>query len=278
MNPCSRVLHITLLVLLLIGFSSPAPAQLSPPPARIVNALNDIAKAVQESLNAADTDTATAATELAKVGLSSDPARAILSDLCNKHPSAVDCSTIDPNGIMTAIEPAAYHKFEGSNINTQEQVKRLHQTRKPVLSLAFKAVEGFYAIDLEHPIITRKGEFLGSVSIIMKPQPSLKKTIEPEVSAMIDDVWVMEESGRILFSRYPQSIGDNRLSKPSYVTGPTFDALVREITSTPEGTGHFHTPPVGKTDPALRRCIWKSVSLHGTTWRIALFSRMRVDD
>src|SRR5262249_24093488 len=98
------------------------------------------------ALHKLDTDLARAATQLATRGLTGAAARQLLLKLCQDKPTVVDCATIDLAGRMVTLEPASFKQFEGVDISQQEQVRRLHRTKKPVLSNAIRAVEGFDAV------------------------------------------------------------------------------------------------------------------------------------
>ena len=64
---------------------------------------------------------------------------------------------------MLLVEPPEYRQFEGTNISTQAQVRRRQQTRMPVMSQALESVEGFYAADIEQPVLGPDGQLLGSL-------------------------------------------------------------------------------------------------------------------
>ncbi len=239
--------------------------------------LDSIAASLQGVLEQMAGDLAAAAARLGRLRLDSPEARAVLSDLCGRHLSAVDCSAIDPNGIMIAVEPGQYREAEGADISSQEQVARLRGTKKPVLSKAFKAVEGFYGIDYEWPILSKKGELLGSVSMLVKPQAFIDRIVSPQLDAATSDVWVMQTDGQILYSRYPKEVGDNLLAVPAFDTGPSFNRLVRRIASQDEGAGGFRAPPAGGLGPARQRCAWKTIESAGTPWRVVLFGSHEED-
>ena len=125
-------------------------------------------KQLTTSLHKLGTDLAQAATQLSALGLTGAAARQLLLKLCEDHPAVVDCATVDLAGRMVTLEPAAFKQFEGADISQQEQVRRLHRTKKPVLSDAIRAVEGFDAVDLEYPVFSPQGKLLGSVSMLIK--------------------------------------------------------------------------------------------------------------
>lgn len=277
-SPLIRRISIAAAGIALLLSCSPLRAADPATPSLIANQrLETIAAALQGVLDRMGDDLADAAARLGKVRLDSADAHRVLSDLCGKHLSAVDCSTIDPAGVMIAVEPEQYRKVESADISSQEQVRRLHRTKKPVLSKAFKAVEGFYGIDYEWPILTKKGELLGSVSMLLKPQSFISRIVAPQLDAATVDVWVMQVDGQLLYTRYPKEVGDNLLVTPAFDTGPTFNHLVKQISLTPEGEGDFRAPPSGGLDSTRQRCAWKTIESAGTPWRVVLFGTREED-
>jgi len=124
-----------------------------------------------------------AAGELGKAGLTGEDARRILAATCREFTYLVDCSTIDPQGRMIAVEPPQYRGFEGKDISGQEQVQRMLKTRKPVLSSVFRSVEGYEAVDVEFPAFRPDGRFIGSISVLFKPEKLLGGIIKPYMDA-----------------------------------------------------------------------------------------------
>ena len=180
-----------------------------------------------------------AAQALGETGLTGEKARPILAGLCGEFGYAVDCAAVDSGGTMVTIEPAPYRHHEGKNIGGQEQVKRIIRTRRPVLSDVFRAVEGFEAADAEYPVITPEGKFIGSVSLLFKPETFLGDLIAPLVKATPVDIWAMEKGGRILYDIDTPQIGLNLFSAPLYRPYAELLGLGRRIAASPEGNGAY---------------------------------------
>ena len=98
---------------------------------------------VEEEFGRLDAALNRAAATLGACGLEGEKARSALRELCCALPYAVDCSTIDGKGRMVTVEPAPFRRFEGTDISDQEQVRRVRESGKPVLSSVFMSVEGF---------------------------------------------------------------------------------------------------------------------------------------
>ena len=226
--------------------------------------------AIQTVLDRIDTDLAAAAENLAHTGLESAETRAILNELCDNHQYVIDCCTVDQHGTMIAMEPETYQESEGINIGDQEHVIRLRETQEPVLSLAFRAVEGFDAAALQWPIFAPDGELSGSVSMLIRPQSLLATLIAPEVQGFPIDVWVMQTDGLILYDPDEEEIGRNLFTDPLYQPFPELLSLGAKITANASGTGSYTFLGRGMSTPVEKSASWVTVGLHGTDWRVVV--------
>jgi len=210
-----------------------------------------------------------AAGELGKSGLTGDEARRVLSATCGEFSYAVDCATIDAQGRMISVEPQQYRSFEGKDISDQEQVKRMLKRRKPVLSSVFRSVEGDYAVDAEFPIFRPEGRFIGSVSMLFKPEKLLGDIIKPLVKGVPMDIWVMEKGGRLLYDVDPAQVGLNLFTAPEYRAYKQVLRLAKKIAKTPQGDGGYRFKKATLTGPEVnKKAYWQSAGLYGTPWRL----------
>ncbi len=209
-----------------------------------------------------------AAESLGTSGLTGDRARSALQELCTGFSHAVDCSAVDAGGRMVTVEPAAYRRFEGSDISSQEQVRRVKETRKPVLSSVFRAVEGFEAADAEYPVIGPNGAFLGSVSLLFSPSRLLGDIIRPLTRETPLASWAMEKNGRILYDIDTPQIGLNLFTSPLYRPYGDLVRLGRGIASGPEGSGVYRFPTKKTRGAVGKNAYWVTASLYGTEWRL----------
>lgn len=230
--------------------------------------LLELQGAIQAVLDRMDADLAAAAINLTVAGLNSSETCTILNDLCQRHAYVVDCATIDRNGTMLRVEPAAYREFEGADISQQEQVIRLRQTEQPVLSQAFRAVEGFDAVDLQTPVFGPEGKVIGSVSMLIRPESFLSTLIAPEVQGLPIEVWAMQPDGLILYDPDVEEIGRNLFTDPLYLPFPELLVLGAEIAARDSGTGSYTFLGRGMSAPVEKSAFWVTVGLHGTDWRV----------
>ncbi|KIH76886.1 hypothetical protein SAMN05660860_00688 [Geoalkalibacter ferrihydriticus] len=211
----------------------------------------------------------TAAEKLGETGLTGAAARVVLAALCQEVSYAVDCATVDTQGLLTTIEPAAYRHFEGTDISDQQQVKQMLELHKPVLSGVFRSVEGYDAVDAEYPIFNAEGRFIGSVSVLFKPERFLGEIIQPLVKGTPLAVTVIDVEGRILYAIDPAQIGLNIFTSEVFQPYTDLVQLVRKIVATPEGHGIYRFKREYLTaEDVDRTAFWTSASLYGVDWRL----------
>jgi hypothetical protein len=245
-------------------FGAPVPISETPP------VLLKLQQAIQGVLDRMDEDLFAAAEKLSQTGLDSPETRAILAELCRKHPYVVECATVDQNGTIIVVEPEAYRRFEGSDISQQGHIKMLLQTQQPVLSQAFRAVEGFDAVDLEQPVFSSQGNLIGLVDMLIRPESFLSTIIVPEVQGLPIDVWVMQTDGRILYDPDVEEIGRNLFEDPLYQPFTQLLSLGKKIAVESSGSGYYEFFGRGLIKQVKKKASWVTVGLHGTEWRLVV--------
>lgn len=232
--------------------------------------LSELETEINKELKRIDQDLAGLAGKLSGKDLKSSEARIMLGDLCSSYTYAVDCAFVDRSGKMIIVEPKEYAGFEGSDISAQEQIMRLRESGKPVLSKVIKAVEGFYAVDLEHPVFSSTGEPAGSVSVLFKPEIMLSSIISPFVHGMSIDVWLMQKDGRIIYDPDEAEVGLILFEAPMYQPYPQLIALGTYIAREASGTGSYEFLDKGLTKVVKKDAYWTTVGLYGTEWRLVV--------
>jgi hypothetical protein len=188
----------------------------------------------QAELLKADQSLAESAQKIGTSGLNSSQTRDCLQKLAALYPYIVDCCTVDSRGVMTAVEPSAYSRYEGSDISRQEQVKLLRQTGQPVLSDGFKAVEGFVAVDIEQVLSNSQDKMTGSVSMLIKPEAFFDYII-PALSRAKSEVMVIQKDGYILYDTDKAQIGRNTFTDSIYQNYPGVLSLCRKVVAALRG-------------------------------------------
>jgi hypothetical protein len=97
--------------------------------------------------------------------------------LTNSSHYFAEAVTISPGGKIVAAEPAIYNGSEGADISKQEATVRFLKTKNPLLSPAFPLVEGFNAFIILYPVFSPSGEFIGGISVRIKPADFLGAVI-----------------------------------------------------------------------------------------------------
>lgn len=232
--------------------------------------LSAIERKIGSTLRKMDEELAAAALKLAECGLQGPQAREALIRLCEAGPGIVDCAAVSMDGRMVTIEPKEYQKFEGADISRQAQVVLLHRTAKPVMSDVFSTVEGFPAVDLEHPVLDRNGRLAGSASILFRPEVFLASLIEPMVKDHPVEVWLMQKDGRILYDADKEEIGRMLFEDPMYQGYPESLARARKIAEDRVGEITYEFLGTGLKDPVVKKARWVTLALHGTEWRLVV--------
>ena len=104
------------------------------------------------------------------------------------------------------MEPAYYRKLQGTDISGQAHIRKMLADKKPGMSEAFMTVEGFYAVSVQYPVIDN-GVYLGSVSMLLRPESLLKNIVEQRIAGVPVDIWAMEPAGRIIYDPDAEEIG-----------------------------------------------------------------------
>jgi hypothetical protein len=219
-------------------------------------------------LEALDGELARAAIRLANPALKESDVRTNLRMLCEGKAYAVDCAKVDRDGLMVMIEPAAYRKFEMSDISKQEHVIELRKRGKPVLSRVFRTVEGIDAIDFEYPISSPQKDFLGSVSLLLKPDILIARIVEPLARRFPVDIWVMQPDGRILYDADKDQAGRMLFSDAMFQPFPSLIALGKHIAAEQAGSGTYEFMSRRWRNLVTKQAHWVTVSLHGAEWRL----------
>ncbi|MDD5270485.1 MAG: cache domain-containing protein [Candidatus Omnitrophica bacterium] len=225
---------------------------------------------INSSFAKMDAEVAAAAKELSKTGIEGAEARKIMRKLAKSSRYCVDCSTVDMKGNMVIIEPEEYRKYEGANIIGQAQAGLLHRARRPVFGDVFMSVEGFYAAAIQHPVFSERGEMIGSVSLMFRPDYFFKSLVEPEVKGLPVHVWVMQKDGRDIYDDDPKQIGKNVLQDPMYKPFPALVDFAKKISAEQTGSGSYDFFDIGTKEVIRKDSVWTTVGLYGAQWRLVV--------
>ena len=227
-----------------------------------------IQKAVQLELNDLDSDLSGAASELSRTGLSGPEARQILNGLCSNHSFLIDSCTADIAGEMVTVAPEAYSYYEGSDISEYGPTVKLRETKKPMLSQVFRAIEDIDAAVIMWPIFSEKGDFIGSLSALFKPETLFAMVVEPTPKGTTIEVDVMQLDGLTIYDSEGADTGKNLLTDPIYQPYKELVKLGARIAAEESGSGSYTFINHATGKPVKKQAFWVSVGLHGTAWRL----------
>jgi hypothetical protein len=226
-------------------------------------------EAINAHLQAMDRDLAQAARGLSTLDLKGEQARAIIRQLqARRADMVIDTSTISAQASMLLVEPSPYRFVEGTDISDQEHIQTLLRTRQPVMSHVFRTVEGVPAVDIEHPVISADGHYLGSVSAIFQPWVLIGKSVNDLIAGMPVEIWAMQPDGMIIYDADRHEVGRMLFSDPLYQSFPELLQLGRQIAVEAEGSGSYSYVKAGTHDVVQKDAWWVSVTLHDTVWRL----------
>jgi hypothetical protein len=227
-----------------------------------------IQEAVQSELDSLDNDMSAAASELSDTGLGGSEARQILNGLYSKHPFIIDSLTTDASGKIVTVVPDAYSSYEGTDISTQDVTVKIKETKQPLLSQMFPAVEGMDAVVIMWPVVSEKGDFMGSLSALFEPEALFAATAEPILKGTGMALNVMQLDGLTIYDSEHGDTGKNLFTDPEIQQYTELVALGHRMAAEESGTGSYTyiSQSTGKT--VKKQAFWASVALHGTAWRV----------
>lgn len=220
-----------------------------------------IQKAVQLELDNLDSDLSTAASQLSGTGLSGTEARQILNGLCSKYPFIIDFATADTAGNMVTVAPDAYSSYEGTYIATENMTA-------PALSQMIRAVEGMDAVFLIWPIVSEKGNFMGTLSALFKPETLLAAASEPALKGTGIELNVMQLDGLTIYDSEGSETGKNLLTDLSFSAYKELVELGAKMAAQESGSGSYTFINHATGKPVKKLAFWSSVGLHDTAWRL----------
>jgi ABC-type uncharacterized transport system substrate-binding protein len=255
---------------LALGFNEPLPQG----GARIKDLVVETLKRSRSDLAGAladlDAGLAVAARGLSKAGIEGPEARRILSELCCSHPALLGCAAVGPDGKMKTVAPEEYRRFEGADVADQDQVVKVRETRRPVMSPVFRSASGFDVVDLAVPVLSESGEFMGSVSAMFRPEVLIADIVAPVAEGLPLSAWVMQPDGRILYARAEREIGRRLFEDSVYQPLIQLQSLGGRIASEESGTGNYEMTLPGSKSPLRKQAYWERAGLYGMRWSIVV--------
>jgi len=259
-----KILALTLMTVFFLGLAGTLWAE---PANDLFDLLNRVKQEINLQLKHTDRDLSLAAKEMSRDNLKPEESRKILLQLSQTNPAVIDCAFVNPEGIMKMVEPKTYKKSEGRDISSQEQMKKLRETKKPVASNYFFSIEKTKSLDFEYPI-NKNGKFLGSVSLMVNPEKYFgvhirKMGLEKEKRYY----WtVIQTDGTMLYDTDNTQIGKNVFTDPYYKKYPDIRRVVKNVTQIKSGSD-IYTETEHHTQGTVQ-VYWDTVKIYGTEYKI----------
>jgi len=216
-----------------------------------------------------DSAVAGASWKLSSTGLEGVRAREILDNLTGSNAQLMDVVTMGLDGVILAVEPSIYQSYEGADISDQEHIIKLLQTRNPVMSAIFPAVEGFDAISIAYPVFSQSGEFLGGISAILDPAEVLDDLVTPWVDGTYFGITITEKDGPILYDTDFSQIG-KMPDDPLYQDYPELLELLEQVMEERFGRESYSFLDPEENQTVKKVACWTTAGLHGREWRVAI--------
>ena len=227
-------------------------------------ALIRVQSEVTVALETLDGRLSRAAAEIGRTGLTDDAARAILTDLSTTDPAIIDCSVVNAEGTLIAIEPV-YHDTEGADLRDQQNVQHILASKRPIMSDMIMLAEGFPSVLISTPIFTEESQFVGFSSLVFRPEVLIAGIAGPVERETPYKVMVIQRDGHVLYETDATQIGRMTFEDPLYADYPDLLDVARRITAERYGTATY-----GFTDGEERVITWTTAGIHGAEWRVAV--------
>lgn len=241
------------------------------------NAVSRIETDILNILNNLGNIISLVAKDVGKIGLSNEAEiRKLLQKNCSDGKLfVIDSTFIDNKGVMKYIEPEQYRSYESSDISKQEAIIKMMKTKKPRMGNLFMSVEGIKSIDIEHPVFSKSGQFLGSVSMLVKPDELIRSVAKPIEKEFGVKCWVMQKDGLILYDTDVTQIGLNVFSDPLYKNYPELVSLGKRMIKEKKGTGFYSFQASGTKNVVKKQAAWKTIHFLNNDWIVVAYKEMQ---
>ncbi|MDD5316593.1 MAG: hypothetical protein PHX33_06200 [Candidatus Cloacimonetes bacterium] len=196
--------------------------------------------------------------------------RTLLSAGLGAHPAVITSCYVDGKGILKYLEPEKYRESEGADISTQEHTIAMLQNPEPLISTAFRAVEGFAAIVLAQPLFDVNNAFVGSLVLTLDTSLLPQMVLDKSEMSKDYELWAMEPSGMMICNQDQEEIALNLFTDPLYESHESLRLFAAKVSSLKSGEGDYSFMATGSSDVLKKTATWDTITLHGREWRVVL--------
>lgn len=195
--------------------------------------------------------------------------RDLFDTFLEKHSQILEVVYVDSNGVIRYVEPPEYKSAEGADISEQPQVIQLFETNHRIMSDVFMLVEGYTAIVIESPL-QKNNKCVGSISPVFKPNEFIKHFSDSIVAGKVDDFFVMQTNGDIVYDIDPTQSGRNLFTDTLYQDYPELLTAGHKIVE--EDSGHTTYSFLDKTKQSVvnKDLWWRTTNFYGTKWKYCI--------
>jgi signal transduction histidine kinase len=176
---------------------------------------------------------------------------------------------VDEKGVIRDDIPD--NNAVGLDISHRNHFIALLRDHKPVISEAFKSIEGVDSVALHVPVL-QGTEFKGSVAILVDFKSLAKRYLDVIKIGQTGYAWVISQSGTVLYTPVPGVTGKSiwEVNKDN----PSSSALVSAMLQGREGIGEYTSQRIGDrhVSPTRKYAVFVPVRLGNTFWSICVAS------
>jgi hypothetical protein len=237
------------------------------------NAASKIETGISNILKGIGNTISLVAKETGKIGLNNEEElrKLLRKNVNDGKPYVIDSTFIDSKGIMKNIEPDKYRSYEGSDISKQEAVIEMIKAKKPRMGNLFLSVENIKSVDIEYPVFLKGKQFIGSVSILIKPDEMIRSIAAPIEKDLDMKFMVMQKEGGILYETDATQIGRNTFTDPLYKDYPELIALSKKMIKNKEGQGFYNFHDQKTKNIIKKQAVWKTIHFFNNDWIVVAY-------
>lgn len=204
---------------------------------------------------------------------SEEDIRILLVDALKVHAAVLTSCYVDTKGILKYLEPAQYQDSEGADISKQTHTIAMLEKPAPMISTAFKAVEGFATVAMAQPLLDAKGKFVGSLVLTIDTSMLPQLVLDKNGVSSDYEIWAMEPDGTIVCDADKEEIGLNLFTDSMYLDHEALQSLGKQIAASPKGEGEYSFAATGTDDVVAKKAAWETITMHGREWRVVLVKK-----
>jgi hypothetical protein len=229
----------------------------------------NISGEIIKKMNTMDASLMKAADEISYVGISENM-NDILFELYVENPYIASSAFFDVEGTIKYVFPREYDSSTGSNVSDREYIKRFRKIKKPVLSDVFTSIEGLKSLDIEWPVFDKEGVFVGSLSLLLKPEEFFREIIKYNITNIDHEAWILSDKGTIIYDIDTYEIGKNLFTDELYDDFDELRELGKMMFLSKEGKGEYMFLNTGSGQTVTKEIVWTTLNFYEREWKLIL--------